>query len=126
MTVLYPIVLIAAGLLAYANSFTGVFLLDEHPNVVYDPSTQSFTGTLRALRPVVALSLRVNYWLGVHDVAGYHAFNLAVHLLAALTLYALLRRTLQHFPSGQPARTSATGLAFAVALLWLTHPLQTQ
>ena len=46
-----------------------------------------------AARPVVNLSFTMNYALGGLDVTGYHAVNLAIHLLAALTLFGLVRRT---------------------------------
>jgi hypothetical protein len=126
MAVVYPIALVVAGLLAYANSFDGAFLLDDYPNIVDEPSVRTFDGVTRAPRRVVSLSLRVNYALGGYTVAGYHAFNLAVHLLAGLTLFGLLRRTFRRFPEAHSARAGATGLAFGVALLWLLHPLQTQ
>ena len=32
--------------------------------------------------------------IGGLNVASYHAFNIAVHILAALTLFGLVRRTL--------------------------------
>ncbi|HTQ37792.1 MAG TPA: hypothetical protein VMJ32_02120, partial [Pirellulales bacterium] len=37
-------------------------------------------------RPLVNLSLALNYHFGGLNPAGYHAFNLAVHLLAAMLL----------------------------------------
>ena len=72
-------------------------------------------------RPVVLLSLAINYWIGEIDATGYHVVNVAIHLLAGLTLFGILRRMLTQRFGG-----SADWLAFAVALLWLVHPLQTQ
>lgn len=98
-------------------------------------------------RPFVRLSLAVNYRLGEleldpHgpfagvaralgigqgglDVRGYHLFNLGVHVLSALALFALVRRTLQNseLTSGAYA-AAAPALAFVAAALWLVHPLQ--
>ncbi len=59
-------------------------------------------------RPVVDLTFALNYSLGGMDVGGYHLLNLAIHLLAALTLFGVVRRTLE-----LPARRAAvrrTGL----------------
>jgi tetratricopeptide (TPR) repeat protein len=120
------VLLAAAGLLAYANSFDGVFLLDDHLNIKDNESLRSFGNVLRAPRPLVVLTLTINYALGGDHVAGYHAVNLVIHLLAGLTLYALLRRTFRRLPADHAAHRAATGLAFAVALLWIVHPLQTQ
>src|SRR5271169_6362708 len=88
------------------------------------------------------------------ELWGYHAFNLGVHLLAALTLFGIVRRTLgmrsaecgvrnmegnttqepNHYTStidNSPSSNSAfriphSALAFAVAMLWALHPLQTE
>jgi hypothetical protein len=46
-------------------------------------------------RPFVDLTLAVNYALGGTDPWGYHAFNLAVHLLAGLLLLGIVRRMLE-------------------------------
>ena len=80
---------------------------------------------LAAPRPVVQFTLALNHSLG-GGVWGYHAFNLAIHLLAALTLFGIVRRTLT-LPALAPrfARAS-TALAFCIALLWALHPLQTE
>src|SRR6185312_11084012 len=66
-------------------------------------------------RPVLNLSLAVNYAISGPDPWSYHALNLAIHVGAALCLFGLIRRT------AGPAL-----LAFAVALLWAVHPLQSE
>ena len=67
-------------------------------------------------RPVVNLTLALNYAFGGTNVWGYHALNLLIHILAGLALFGVVRRT--------PPRS--TLFAFAVALLWTVHPLQTE
>jgi hypothetical protein len=122
----WPALLVLGGLLAYANSFAGVFLLDDHLIIEDGPQVRSVAGALSAARPLVNLTLALNYALGRTTPWGYHVVNLAIHLLAGLTLYSLLRRTLRLLPLEHPVCQDATGLAFAVALLWVVHPLQTQ
>jgi tetratricopeptide (TPR) repeat protein len=133
---LIPVVIVAAGLWAYHNSFQAPFIFDDalsitqNPHIrhlwpIWDalsPSTRSFVGG----RPVVSFSLAINYALGGLAVRGYHAFNLAVHLLATLALYGVVRRTLAR--PGLRERFGASGewIALAVALLWTVHPLQTE
>ena len=51
---------------------------------------------------------------------GYHAYNLAVHILAGLALFGLLRRTLH---SGRPR---GFWTALVIALIWVVHPVQTE
>ena len=80
---------------------------------------------LKGPRPMVNLSLAANYRLSGLEVWSYHALNLAVHLIAAVALMGVVRRTLLSGRAGRWARDAATPLAFASALLWAVHPLQT-
>jgi tetratricopeptide (TPR) repeat protein len=129
-------VLVMALGAAYANSFHGPFIFDDAPSIVENPSIRSleFPGALTAPssaltttgRPVVNLSLAVNYAIGGLSVDQYHVTNLALHLLAALTLFALVRRALL-LPALPPKLgAAASELALVVALLWAVHPLQTE
>jgi len=123
------VVLVAAGVAAYANSFYGVFLFDDFTNIHHNERIRDLTAIDRVLsgqRPVLDLTLAINQRLHGLEPWGYHAVNLAVHLLAGLTLFGLLRRTLGR-PSFQGRiRADAGVLAFVVALCWTLHPVQTQ
>jgi Tfp pilus assembly protein PilF len=59
------------------------------------------------------------------NLRGYHAFNLAIHMLAGLALFGVLRRTLESVVLADRFGNAATALAAAIALLWLVHPLHT-
>ena len=56
----------------------------------------------------------------------YHAGNLLIHLLAALTLFGIVRRTLLLPMLRDRFAGTSTGLATAAALIWALHPLQTE
>ncbi|MCM8794883.1 MAG: tetratricopeptide repeat protein [Candidatus Omnitrophica bacterium] len=76
-------------------------------------------------RPVLSLSLALNYAAGTLNPWGYHLVNTAIHLLSAWVLYGILRRILPRSGGkGSPADASAP--AAAAALLWAVHPLQTE
>ena len=128
---LLPVVLCVAGLVAYAGSFQVPFYFDDDRCILQNPVIDSFwpievRSPLGRRRPIGHLTLAVNFALGGTNPIGYHVFNLAVHLLAGLALFGLVRRTLL-LPRLQPTYgKSAARLAFAVALLWLLHPLLTQ
>ena len=77
-------------------------------------------------RPVVNLTLAVNYAIGGLDVRGFHVGNLLIHLLAALTLYGIVRRTLLSPLLKERFGHAASALALAAALIWSVHPLQTE
>ena len=131
-----PVLLILAGVWAYDNGLRGPFILDDLSSIPGNPSIRQLwplSGLLSAPpdstvgpRPVVNFSLAVNYALGGLDVWGYHAFNLAVHIVAALALYGIVRRTLLRPALRERHGDAAPWLALAVALIWVVHPLQAE
>jgi protein O-mannosyl-transferase len=120
------ILLPAAVGLVYVNSFQGDFVLDDRPHIVEQPAIRTLWplhATLaQTTRPVVRLSLAINYAVSRLEPWSYHAFNLAVHLLATLVLFGVTLRTL--IMAGRPG--AAVGVSAAIALLWGVHPLQTE
>ena len=114
---------------AYSTSFHGVFVFDDRPAIQENQSIRSWKTAWRpdptsplSGRPVANLTFAINHALG-HDLAGYHAFNLVVHVGAVLLVFGVSRQTLLRMHSGVRAR--ATALAFAVAVIWGVHPLNT-
>ena len=120
--------LAVAAAVAYSNSFTVPFVFDDPQYTVENPAIRNLwrPWELIPTRPVLAFTLALNYRLGGFQTGGYHAFNLLVHVLAAWTLFGLVRRTLQGETLQAVWGKHAGKLALAVALLWLVHPLQTQ
>lgn len=118
------LLLVAAVTVSYSNSFRGVFLLDDTRSIVENRRIHRLwppRDMLSGPRPIVDLTLAVNYAISGVKPWSYHAVNLAVHLLATLTLFGLVRRTLRRL-----SVEGGTDIAFAAALLWAVHPLQTQ
>ena len=130
-------VIVLAVWAAYANSFSAPFVFDDLKSVTQNPTIRHLTplsdvlsppntATGAAGRPVVNLSLAVNYALGGLEVRGYHVFNTLIHALAALTLFGIVRRTLLRPVLQERFGAAALPLALAVALLWALHPLLTE
>ncbi len=127
----WPAVLLGlVALLAYANSFSGAFLFDDQHHIAEDlrihhlwPISPLLFGTQR---PLVDVSLALNYAAGGLNPWGYHLVNFLIHWLAGVTLFGVLRRTFRTDRLQARYGQEATGLALAIALLWLVHPLQTQ
>ena len=71
-------------------------------------------------RPLLNFSFALSHALSGTETWGYHALNLAFHLLAGLALLGVLRRTFALME-----RPGPTSLATAISLVWLLHPLQT-
>ena len=129
--------IVLATLAAYANSFQGVFVFDDQPSIVDNPTIRHLWPIWRVLfppshgetvsgRPLLNLTFAVNYALGGLNPWGYHAVNLAIHVLAALPLFGILCRTLRLPPLRDRFGRSATLPALAISLLWAVHPLQTE
>lgn len=128
--------IVGAGLLVYANALLGPFIFDDVDSISDNqhirtlwPLGQAMSappqGTL-AGRPIVSLSLAFNYAVGGLNVWGYHAVNVAIHLLSALLLFGIVRRTLLSPGLAGRWKRSASWLAAVSAAIWVVHPLQTE
>jgi tetratricopeptide (TPR) repeat protein len=149
--------IVFAALAGYAGSSPHPFVLDDVPAIMDNPTIRQLRSIGTVLspphadgitvggRPLLNLSLALNYAAGGTAVRGYHALNLAIHALAGLTLFGVVRRTLRLgsifavSPAPRSALSSVEGrtirarfgasalpLALAVGLLWTIHPLQTE
>jgi protein O-mannosyl-transferase len=126
-----PLLVALAGFLAYSNSFQGVFLLDDEPMIVDNPTIRSLTPVSKfifegGLRKLPMLSFAANYEIGGLDPTGYHYFNVAVHLLASVSLYGLAFVTFSSHVWAAEQRSQAALVSFLISLLWVVHPLNTQ
>lgn len=136
---LYPLLLVAATLAAFCNTFDNSFHLDDFYRVVdnpgiqsiqpvwrhfVDPRTMSTLDRITEYRPLLPLTLSINFWWSGSRVAGYHAFNLIAHLAAALLIYGFL---LELMRSGRRDDDASPGwehdVAFLAALLFAVHPV---
>lgn len=125
--------IILASAAAYWGSLGSPFVFDDTDSIVDNPSLRHLWPPLAPLspphsegqtvggRPVLNLSLALNYAAGGLDVRGYRAANVAIHALAGLLLLGIARRTFARIGAER-----ADLLGFAVALLWTVHPLQTE
>jgi tetratricopeptide (TPR) repeat protein len=127
---LAPLVLLVAALCAYHNSFAGAFVFDDLLRIPSNlrirrlwPPWETMAGTSR---PLVQLTLALNYAVGGLEPWSYHVFNLGVHVLVALVLFGVLHRTLGRSVWPAAIREAAAPLALASAVLWTVHPLTTQ
>ncbi len=125
-------IIVILGIFAYANSMRGAFILDDFPHIVANADLRTdgdLLALLREHRPLVALTLAFNMAFDDAPVGqtpnpvGFHLFNLAIHLINGILLYAVIFRAARLRSITTPA---ATGIALAVASLWIVHPLTTQ
>lgn len=121
--ILLGALLVVGVAVAFGNALGCGFVFDDLGAIVRNPSLHALRtalapppgGFTTTGRPCLNLSFAANYAIGGLNPAGYHAINVMIHGLAAVVLMALAYRTTKSVP-----------LAFAAALLWALHPLQTE
>ena len=118
--------------LAYSNSFTVGFFLDNEEIVLKDPRvhvvnslqlhrilTQQYweTATTGLYRPLTTLSYLFNYAIlgNAANPEGYHWINLILHLANAAMVYLLGLALFEQVP-----------MAFLLGALWALHPVHTE
>ena len=122
-----PFLILLAGLVAYVNSFGGVFILDDMGAIIHNKNIDSpILYICHSTRPLTALSFYVNHRISGAEAADYHLVNLIIHLLNSLLLYGSVLRTLS-----LPSMIDKYGkyrylTAFFASLLWVVHPVQTE
>lgn len=117
---------VAVVIAVYADSLRGPFVFLDVPAIVDNPTLRHLWPLSTVLhppdaggltvggRPIVNLSLALNFAAGGLQVIGYHLANLAIHAACALLLLGIARRSL------------GLGAATIAALLWAAHPLDTE
>lgn len=124
--------IVAAAAGAYANSFYGAFQFDDIPAILDNPTLRQLwplaiplcppSGALTVSgRPVLNLSLALNYAVSGNHPWSYHALNLLIHIGVALVLFGVIRRTLAKTETPNPG-----GSALAAAMIWAVHPVTTE
>lgn len=134
-TALHLALLVILPLIIYSNTFHVPFLLDDEASIVNNTTMRSLANYFTnwsghddyPFRYVGMASFALNFYFGALNVEGYHAANLAIHMVSGLLVYALVRLTFRtpFLKESQLSRHGAS-LALAVALLFVCHPIQTQ
>lgn len=130
---LHIILLLAATAICYASAINTAFVFDDTDYIVnttrFDPvSKQVITGR----RVVPQLTFLANYWTSKwltgdgRDPRAFKATNVLIHAGAGLVIWGLARRAMSRSPLRERVGDAGPFIAFAIALLWLVHPLQTQ
>ena len=119
-------------LITYSNTFTASFHFDDDAAISENPgikrvSWDAFNSLLHTNRPVVNLSLMLNYALSGMNVVGWHIFNTSVHIANSWFVYLLFLWTFT--APGLKRRFAdqdASRMAFFGAVLFAVHPIQTE
>lgn len=129
------VLLTLVGGIVYWNGLNGGFIFDDFPNLVDDPdwrlTSLDTTSVVQVMgngvtgdvgRPLALLSFGLNYYFTGLAPWPMKATGLALHLLNSGLVFALASALF-----GRVLRVSAVQvrlMAFAVATVWMVHPLQ--
>lgn len=114
------------GVVAYTNTLSVPFVFDDLVEIVGNPALKDFD--VAALvqryptRITAYLTLAANYAVSGDNVVSYHVLNIFIHLLTATVIFFLARE----LASMTRKKESAHLIAGFTALLFVSHPIQTQ
>ena len=135
------VLIAAAALIAYSNSFTGDFVFDNQIIIARNPHVADAgnVGKIWTMhywapslwsnlyRPLTLYTYYINrHWLGCgDDPTGYHIVNLIIHATSGVLLFFFVSMLSHSATSGEMRERSWLVGLFA-ALLFVTHPVTTE
>ncbi|MBI5211952.1 MAG: hypothetical protein HY957_01080 [Nitrospirae bacterium] len=143
-TSIHILTILILGFLVYSNTLTAPFEFDDKRTITDNPAIKGFrffknpsvlqeVDTYKEVkkffesRYIGYLFFAVNYKIHGLDVAGYHIFNITVHILNALLGYWLIILTFRTpFFNGLQEHKNGNLIAFFSAFIFVVHPIQTQ
>ncbi len=121
------LVLVVLGGGLFLNSLSGIWTPDEERTLFTNPVLQNpGASTWLSSQRLTHATLLLNRAMAPQSRMGYHVVNLLIHVLAGLTLFGIVCRTLLRQQNQPRLQEAAPWLALLIALLWMLHPLQTQ
>ncbi len=130
------LIIIAAGLAVYLNTFVNGFVWDDEFLIVKNEFIRDFAhlkdiftndvhrfGNIRSnfYRPIQTLTYMFDYAFWGLDPTGYHITNAALHIINGILIYILLFSIVSGLKDNNPRNT-----ALFTAVLWIVHPIHTQ
>ena len=130
-------------IIIYSNTLNSPFVFDDNYNIKNNSNIRLTSFNFQKLcdaglkspissRPLSNISFAVNYYLGAYDVTGYHVVNIIIHLINGILVYFLsliIFKQVSHIPD-QKIPLIQTGsiplMSLFTALIFITHPIQTQ
>lgn len=122
--------LLVVSIAVFSGALSGPFIFDDLDAIQHNASLRQLWPPTALFeipdqlpvsgRPLVSLSLAVNWAIGGDDPLGFRLVNVLIHAANACLIFAVLRRLLRGcgFDTG-----FAGGAAWAVAAVWSVHPL---
>lgn len=141
-SVMPALLIIVLGLIIYSNTFESPFYFDDEFYIVKNPVIKDlsyFSEPSKAkdfetvfghhtlvMRYIGDLTFALNYRLHNLDVAGYHAANIAIHIINGLLVYFLTSLIIKNPGMENIAASEQRFIPLAAALIFVSHPIQTE
>ncbi|MBF0537369.1 MAG: hypothetical protein HQL03_03845, partial [Nitrospirae bacterium] len=127
--IFHILIIVLAGFFSYSNSFKIPFYFDDEYVIEVSRGFNPWGGL--GLKYIGNLLLFINYKIHGNNVIGYHIVNLSIHLINAVLVYwfmlLLLKAQRQlHKDSDSVSQSFKNQIAFFVAIVFVSHPLQLQ
>ena len=115
-------------LLVYSATFHYPFVFDDDWYIINNPKIRGLESFLdfAGTRYVGFLSFAVNYRFGGLDVFGYHVVNIAIHITNGLLVWWLATMTFRTPVMRRTATGPGVLVALVCAVIFVSHPVQTQ
>ena len=135
---LHIILLIVIPTGVFFNTLHNDFQLDDFYRVVDNPGIQTLSrpwrhfsdpGTMSTLpritqyRPLLPLSLSINFAIHKYSLPGYHMVNLLFHIMAGVLIYFLCIDLLTHWAQNTYTKKARGAIAIVASLLFTIHPV---
>ena len=119
----------AIATIIYSNSFDCSFHFDDQHAIVENYAIHRFD--LKEIfsssnRPVLDITLAINYYFGKLNVFGYHLVNLLLHISNGIMLYFILFQTANLSSLKEKYGQRAYRIALYASMIFIAHPIQTQ
>jgi protein O-mannosyl-transferase len=119
------------GFFLYSPALQGEFVSDDYVFIVDNPAIRSDVNFPQVwssfpTRFLAMLSFAGNYHLGGLQVFGYHLVNVLLHVGNAILVYLLIVLVCGSSAFSKVNSARSQTIAVLSALIFLTHPLQTQ
>ena len=144
--IVHILIIVILGVLVYSNTYKAPFVFDDRNSIVENSVIKDFRyfvdpslaekGDLTHFykgRFIGYLSFALNYKVNALNVTGYHVFNIMIHLMNAILIYWLVVLTFRTPYASDALQRDIFGssdkirwIALFTALLFVTHPVQTQ
>jgi Flp pilus assembly protein TadD len=127
----------------YSGTLNTPFIFDDTPNIEKNSFIRLRNLDLKKLyeaafkspcptRPLANISFALNYYFRRYDVTGYHAGNIIIHMINGILVYFIVLAILTQISRAGEKKILTSpeftkpAIAWFTALLFSSHPLQTQ